>query len=828
MMPGVFNAEAMAERARNLGPGNGLSRLFVTLPPAPAAHADLVVEFHNANLLPTLLADLAADLRRPWEIFPIRGGSRLPAGPDAGQVRVTAASAGPDAASLRLKVEPVGDYGTYVLDADYPGMDPVFRSLPFKFRPGCFNLNCAPGTRAEAPAPEPIIDYQARDFDSFRHLLIQAMRDRVPGWEPTSEGDLDQVILDLIAVQGDELADYQDRVMAEAYLATARRRESLARHARLVDYHVHQGNQSDTWLALRAAADGVLPAGFAAWTGAHWDDPGAVPFLTREPAPCLMALNAIRPYTWGGALDALAAGDSEADLALPPPFNPASGASADAFRDLFRAGGVPRLLLRQDLNPETGTENGRDPSARRLLRLREGAAAAESVFDPAAGVWLVRVRWRPEDRLDRRFCLLSRCAGISPPAESASFRGNLVRAFQGRPCRTVFRAPGSPLAPADLRAFEIASEEYWEKDGGRVTARLPEYGLARPLAFRDTPPGGEKPPESSLEARVAGFPDAWEENADLIESAGDAAHFQVEIDAAGMGTLRFGDGSNGLALPEDAVITCRYQRGGGAEGNVGPDRITGFDAAKFPLVEAVGNPFDVGNGREAEPAAEIRRRAPEAFRARQLRAVTLADYARRAEELPGVQAARASYGWTGSWRCVRVAIDPAGTTGLAPALRNRIAAHLEAVRLIGEDLEIRPARYVPLDLRIRVCAGPGYWPDDLRWELAAEFSDGYTGDGRPGFFHPDLWSFGQALHASRVLERALGVTGVERVLRLSLRRWDPGSGGGLSVMTLDEDRLPGSGAEALAVGPDEIIRVANDPDHLERGRITFEIVGGRR
>ena len=85
----------------------------------------------------------------------------------------------------------------------------------------------------------------------------------------------------------------------------------------------------------------------------------------------------------------------------------------------------------------------------------------------------------------------------------------------------------------------------------------------------------------------------------------------------------------------------------------------------------VWNPFDVTDGREPESVDKIRRNAPEAFRARQLRAVTLADYARRAEEVSGVSRAVARYAWTGSWRTVRVVIDPAGTTVLNDDLRLR-------------------------------------------------------------------------------------------------------------------------------------------------------------
>ena len=208
--------------------------------------------------------------------------------------------------------------------------------------------------------------------------------------------------------------------------------------------------------------------------------------------------------------------------------------------------------------------------------------------------------------------------------------------------------------------------------------------------------------------------------------------------------------------------------------------------------------------------------------------MTLADYAARAEELTGVAHARSRYAWTGSWRTVRVVIDPAGTTVLDPELASTIEAYLDAVRLIGEDIEVRPAQYVPLDIKLTLCAHPRYWPEDLRAVLEMEFSDGYTPDGRRGFFHPDLWTFGQPLHASQIIGRALAVTGVERMLSLSMRRWNPGRGGGLIVVTLTPDQLPASLVEKLEVGPFEIIQVVNDPSRLETGRILFEILGGRQ
>src|SRR5215207_7815782 len=133
----------------------------------------------------------------------------------------------------------------------------------------------------------------AKDYDSFRHALISWMVNRVPGWQPTSEADLDQVLLELFSAAADELSDYQDRVMNEAYLATARERVSLARHARLMDYHVHQGNQASTLLALKVNTAHRLQAGFQVGAGEEFAGSPSVVFVTRHEQETDPLLNAI-------------------------------------------------------------------------------------------------------------------------------------------------------------------------------------------------------------------------------------------------------------------------------------------------------------------------------------------------------------------------------------------------------------------------------------------------------------------------------------------------------------------------------------------------------
>ena len=824
-----FDTEALEARARNLGTLNGFKLVLVTLDSAPTpTFALLDVEFHNANHLAPLPA--ITD-------FGLSGGTRLRAGTDPGQVQVTSVAAGPTPNTLRLRLEPIGDYSTYTLSIDGPEFDPLFSRLPFKFRPGCFNLNCAPSWDAPpAPPDEPAIDYLARDYDSFRHVLIAAMMQRVPDWQPTSEADLDQVLIDVVAADADELADYQDRVMNEAYFATARKRMSLARYARLMDYHIHEGNQASTWLAVKVQVDHTLPSKFGVWTGDKWNEPNSIIFASETEQKCFTSLNELRIYEWDGTVSAIEAGSSEADLTNVP--GGMSKAAADALRDVLLLQDVHHLLIQEELNPETGTINGRDPGARQvmqLLPLGGTVPRAESVKDPrpdpitAAERWMVRVRWRAEDALQRCYCTMTRCNGTLV-SDVSKFYGNLVRVTHGRPHKTEFHPPGDHLPAADDSAFEGSDAAWYEILDKQVGTEREVWGTAlalpkTPLAYRSTAPGGDEPTRSTLRVTVGGISDPWEEQSDLIESDGGRQDFIVETDELGASRVRFGDGINGAALPENAIVTCEYRVGQGEAGNVGGDKLIHFDDSS---VSATWNPLDVVDGRSPQPPEEIVRAVPEAYRRRQKRAVTLADYAARAEEMAGVTHARADYDWTGSWRTVRVAIDPAGSDVLAPELARKVADHLDALRLIGEDLEVRPAQYVPLDIKLKLCADPLYWSDDLTDILEIEFSDGYTPDGRPGFFNPDLWTFGQPLYASQIIGRALQVTGVDRVLSLSMRRWNPGTGGGLVTVTLTPDMLPEALVEKIPIGSFEIVEVRNDPDRLEAGRMLFEILGGRQ
>jgi hypothetical protein len=174
---------------------------------------------------------------------------------------------------LRITLNHPGDFSTYrlcLIDPDSGsayeecrpcrGIDRRFSCLDFTFKVECpSDLDCKP-SHACAPtvAPAPDIDYLAKDYTAFRQLMLDRLALIMPEWQERHVPDLGITLVELLAYAGDYQSYYQDAVGTEAYLDTARLRISLRRHARLVDYHVHEGSNARAWVTVATATDLTL------------------------------------------------------------------------------------------------------------------------------------------------------------------------------------------------------------------------------------------------------------------------------------------------------------------------------------------------------------------------------------------------------------------------------------------------------------------------------------------------------------------------------------------------------------------------------------------
>ncbi|MEV7084826.1 putative baseplate assembly protein [Streptomyces sp. NPDC093085] len=352
-------------------------------------------------------------------------------------------------------------------------------------------------------------------------------------------------------------------------------------------------------------------------------------------------------------------------------------------------------------------------------------------------------------------------------------------------------------------------------------------------------------PRAALPAvRLSDGDTFWTPRRDLLASGPRDRHFVGELEDDGRTALRFGDGRYGARPRPGARLATRYRIGGGRAGNVGAEAIGHLVICRDPdpaeaevagrpdgekgrrpdrpwdptAVRAVRNPLPAVGGTDPEPVDQVRQLAPLDLKRARLRAVTAEDYAALATALPGVQRAAAEIRWTGSVREAHVAVDALGTGEPSAELLDSVAYALEGYRRIGHDLVVGPARSVPLDIHLAVCAAPGFHHGQILAELYRLLGNGRLPGGGLGFFHPDALSFGTPVRLSRLVAVAAGVRGVESVRVKRLRRLFQGD-------LVDDNALEDG---VLRLGPLEIARCDHDPDRPENGRLTIDLGGGAR
>lgn len=720
---------------------------------------------------------------------------------------------------LVVRVDQAGDFSTYTLrlvrsptDPSPPaGFDPILSHIEFAFKVDCpSEFDCAPVS--DCPPEDdgtPPIDYLARDYASLRQLLFDRLAIVSPAWRERNPADLGVAIVEGLAYIGDYLSYYQDAVATEAYLGTARRRVSLRRHARLLDYVPHDGANARAWVQVQVDAPCTLPARTPVLTKVGGAPPRLLPAsaelaLARQQQPLVFetmhdirldpALNQIDFYTWGDEGCCLPVGTTRATL-------------RGDLSSRLHPGDV--LAFVEQRSPITGYRADADPARRHAIRLTRVTAMTDPLggqfVDPPSNqpVAVTEIEWTDEDALP---FILDLTVVAVPPAdrdESGAARqpasvalGNIVLADHGETLPAELLPPvGDPLRyrPALARASVIFAAPFEPAD--RTTPASQLVSAAAPAL---TLPAVELASPSGV----------WRPVPDLLGSNRFQTEFVGELENDGRLFLRFGDGRTGRAPAAGEALVAHYRVGGGSAGNIGADALAHI-VTNESGIRAVRNPLPALGGSEPEALEAIRQSAPQAFR-RQERAVTPADYATMAERHPSVQRAVATRRWTGSWYTIFITVDRRGGLPVDAAFEADLRAFLERYRMAGQDVEIDGPIYVPLDLAFVVCVEYGYFAANVKAALLDRFST-------RAFFHPDNFTFGQPLYLSHIIAAAMAIPGVRWIetagTRVRFQRWGKPPRGELVNGQLD-------------VGRREIIRCDNDPNRPEHGRIEFIMEGG--
>ena len=701
---------------------------------------------------------------------------------------------------LVVRTDTAGDFSTYGLAIAGPpppttaapfAFDPQLASIDFTFKVECpSDFDCAAGVAAAAPAaPAPAIDYLARDYNSFRGLILDRMAVTIPAWQERNVADLGIALAEVLAYSADYLSYYQDAVATEAYLGTARSRISVRRHAQLLDYAMHDGCNARAWVHLSVvagseAAAAPLPAG-TPLTGLQ---PNAPVFETLHAIVLNAAHDELPFHTWSNELTEVPSGATSATLVGNTGVRLSPG---DA------------LVFEEIVGPATALPEDADPAHRHVVRL----TSVTTGTDPLDGTPIVNVAWDELDALPFSLALSVTAPGTGALVTNVSVaRGNLVLADHG------LTIGADSIVPQQLPAR------------GPYRPRLRQQGVTFTSGYEDaaarTLPAAailEQNPRAALPAvSLSGSTGNWTVRRTLLDSGAFSPDFVVETENDGSAILRFGDGV--LGAPPLPGLHATYRVGNGAAGNVGAGAIARL-VVSLAGIAAVRNPLPAAGGIDPEPLADVRLYAPVAFRT-QNRTVTLGDYAAAAQTVPGVARAQASLQWTGTWQTAFVTVERSGGLAVDAAFKASVRSVLEPLRPAGIDLEIEAPVYVPLDIAFTIHVAPTYFAFNVKSQLLAVFGTGVLPSGQLGFFNPDNFTFGQSVYLSRMVATAMAVPGVVWVDTDDMPpkpnrfgRWAQASRGELA-------------AGRIALGRLEIARLDNDPNRPENGILTFFTSGG--
>ena len=771
---------------------------------------------------------------------------------------------------LLVKLDRAGDFSTYTLQlVGVDNIDPVFASATFSFKIDCpSDLDCkAPCDCPPPVTPEPHLDYLAKDYASFRQLLLDRMSLLMPGWTERHVPDIGVTLVEMLAYVGDYLSYYQDAVATEAYLETARQRISVRRHARLIDYRLHDGCNARAWLAIETSQDIQFNAGDIAFVtgnnaalagkpsilipGDLTGVPSSVyeyfePMLTATTVVnWLKAHNEIHLYSWGRRecclpvgsrratlLDQWVGAPADARAAGPATAAPPAGVANRPPRALQLAVGSV-IVFEEVFGPHTGVPADADPKHRHVVRITKVTPTEDPLYSVQVGpdgaqqslpTPLLEIEWAGADALPFPVCVS--VLGPTPDCKFLPYvtvvRGNVVLVDHGRSLPPETYGPVPPMEGESCCECEGEPVDV-PVTPGRFTPELANS----PLTFRVPVTKAPHSATAALQqdARVAvpqitltdSSSASWNVQQDLIESREGDRDFVVEVDNDAVAHLRFGDGELGRQPDIGSTFTASYRVGNGAVGNVGAESISHLLLKTTRLdgvVITVRNPLPAEGGTDPEPTAEAKLYAPATFRKQLERAITADDYATIAARNPALQRASAVLAWTGSWYEADVSVDPLHVESASDRLLDHVDHYLHKFRRMGHDLKVLQAVYVPIALTIDVCALPGYDRGHVEAALLQVLGNGRLPSGALGFFNPDNLSFGDDVKISRIVAAAQAVRGVACVEVVELRRqFEPPNG------ELQSGVLP--------LKSNEIAQLDNDPNHPERGYVQINVAGGR-
>lgn len=558
-------------------------------------------------------------------------------------------------------------------------------------------------------------------------------------------------------------------------------------------------------------------------------------------------------YTWGSAYYALAAGATQATLTLPQ-----ATEGRDPEPERLVAGDVVLLVARAVVGDTLQT--------RRIWPVRLVADPEPEVDPLEPAQRLSRIRWSAGDALPADFVVAAVDEGRLRD-DLVMVLGNVVLADHGR--RRRHAAPltagnadrlavplGLPMALDTVSAAQTLrqSPTRYADPAATPLARMtvadpvfaPTGGSARMLLTRSTQAAlpvidvyeATRGPlqgmltdgcsMTSTSTRPPGSPPTvpWSQRPDLLRSRPFDRDYVVELSETGAAELRFGDGVFGRARSTGSAVELRvtddsfatvveqppylatWREGIGPAGNIGADTLRHV-VTQWTAIRSVSNPLAASGGRAAEPLEAIRS-ALVSSSTRPVRCLTVDEWTRAALQLDDVAMVAVDPHRSGVGDGVWLYLLRRSAQSVDQVFAARAAAQLQPLAIAGTEVVVTGPRWVPLDVALDLVLSRSARAARCRSEVARRVGAWLGRTSRES----GRVRFGETIHASGFIERAMEVDGVEQVTVTRLqRRSDPVTSG--------------PAAQAVPIADVELATVGTRIADADPGRLVLTVEGGR-
>lgn len=740
---------------------------------------------------------------------------------------------------LTLTLSEIGDFSVYVLHINNPAFDRILSEIVFGFHAECpsdFDV-CNIESDFDVAIPITQHHYLARDFDSYRQLMLDRMAITNPDWLDKDVPDLGITIVELMAYYADYLAYSQDVIATEGYLHTARMRSSIRGHAQLLGYDIFEGQSARLFVKIDVDVQiNIEPEKLQFVTqtgnldGKILDKSNIEPNILTSSniqvfEPVKQYLNAslssgfqkihLSPshnelifHDWSERNAILPAGSTEAWFLDDNPSN-----------ITLKTGDF--LLLEEIRDRTTKRTADADQSKRQIVRLVEDPITDIDHLARSGPVHIVKLKWHSEDALKFDLCVGSLDAADIPddgPKNFALAAGNIVLADHGL-TQSDGEDIGRPIPignPEDRDTIQSLSDLDYPRNF-RPVLNNPDISINETIAFSDNVRSAASFAQiesarltPSVEIDDIDHFTPWLPVRSLINATDNAQVFIAETEEDGKTYIRFSNPNNyGLQpAPGPTPLYARYRIGVGKRGNIGAEAIGHLIHDSVNGITNIRNPLPGFGGKNRESAEQIRLKAPRSIR-KNRRAVTAQDYVNIVESFEEVQAARVREVWHGSWTSLFIAVDLFDTFVFSDDLAKSMLQRIEPYRLMGHDLVIEKPDFVPLHIIIHVCVEDGYLQQDVLRAVKNALSSRVQANGELGFFHNDNLTFGAPVFSSQIYEKVLRIDGVTDMKFEKFERWRTPTSSGIDsgILTFTDSEVP---------------ILMNDANFMERGILSVQ------